>query len=265
MPIEYPLTFERLSQQAFQKLDFDIMNLAFEAHRILGRNCDEEIYHNHLAARIEAAGLGKTLVEVMIHVRHGSFHKEYRMDLVVGARVVYELKATRDIATQHEGQTLNYLLLVDCEHGKVINFGGTSVGHRFVNNPVNREERYRYSVRATPSWRGPDVLRISTVEFIEDIGLFLEAPLYNQVLVHHFGGPDHAIERRSMSLGGIPLGQQAFQMCGPDEAFRITTLSRNLSAQRQSLERLLQLSDLKALHWINLNRHQVEFTTLTRS
>jgi hypothetical protein len=68
-----------------------------------------------------------------------------------------------------------------------------------------------------------------------------------------------------MSLGGIPLGQQAFQMCGPDEAFRITTLSRNLSAQRQSLERLLQLSDLKALHWINLNRHQVEFTTLTRS
>jgi GxxExxY protein len=265
MPIECPVTFERLSHQAFQKLDFDITNLAFETHRLLGRSCDEEIYHNHLAARIEAAGLGKTLVEVVIHVRHGSFHKEYRMDLVVAAQIVYELKVARDIATQHEGQTLNYLLLTNCEHGKVINFGGASVGQRFVNNPVTQQERYRYSLKAAHSWRGPEMLKKSMVEFIEDIGLFLEAPLYNQALVHHDGGPDHAIERRSMSLSGVPLGQQAFQMCGKDEAFRITTLSRNLSAQRQSLERLVQLSNLKALHWINLNRHQVEFTTLTRS
>jgi len=265
MPIECPITFERLSQQAFQKLDFEIMDLAFETHRLLGRSCDEEIYHNHLAALIEAAGLGRTLVEVVIHVRHGSFYKEYRMDLVVGAKVVYELKVAREIATQHEGQTLNYLLLVDCEHGKVINFGDASVGHRFVNNPVSREERYRHRVQLSTSWRGPEALKKALAEFIEDIGLFLESPLYNQAVVHHFGGPDHAIERRPMSLGGVPLGRQAFQMCGPDEAFRVTTLSRNLSAQRQSLDRLVQLSDLNALHWINLNRHQVEFSTLTRT
>lgn len=265
MPIECPVTFERLPKQAFQELDFEIMNLAFETHRLLGRSCDEEIYHNDLSARIEAAELGITSLEVAIHVRHGSFFKDYRMDLVVGAQAVYELKVAREIAPQHEGQTLNYLLLVNGEHGKVVNFGGASVGHRFVNNPVTHEERYRYSLRAAHSWRGPEMLKKSMVEFIEDIGLFLEAPLYNQALVHHYGGPDHAIERRSMSLSGVALGQQSFQMCGTDEAFRITTLSRNLSAQRQSLNRLLQLSDLKALHWINLNRHQVELTTLTRT
>jgi GxxExxY protein len=265
MPIECPVTFERMSQEAFQKLDFEIMKLAFETHRVLGRSCDEEIYHNDFADRIGAAELGATLVEVVIGVRHGSFYKEYRMDLVVGSQAVYELKVAREIAPQHEGQTLNYLLLVDCEHGKVINFGGASVGHRFVNNSITREERYRHTIRISPSWSGPDGLKQAILEFITDIGLFLEAPLYNQAMVHHFGGADHALERRSMSLNGRQLGRQAFQMCGPDEAFRITTLSRNISAQRNSLERLLHLSDLKAMHWINFNRHQVEFTTLTRS
>jgi GxxExxY protein len=254
-----------MSQQAFQKLDFEIMNLAFETHRVLGRSCDEEIYHNDLSARIEAAGLGATMVEVVIHVRHGSFFKEYRMDVVVGAGAVYELKVAREITPQHEGQTLNYLLLVDCEHGKVINFGGASVGHRFVNNPLSCEERYRHTLRISPSWRGPDALKKAILEFIADIGLFLEAPLYNQAMTHHYGGPEHALERRPMSLNGRQLGRQAFQMCGLDEAFRITTLSRNIAAQRNSLERLLHLSDLKAMHWINFNRHQVEFTTLNRS
>ena len=131
MPIECPIIFDRLSKQAFQELDFQIMDLAFETHRLLGRSCDEEIYHNDLAARIEAAGLGKTLIEVVIHVRHGSFHKEYRIDMVVGSQAVYELKVAREIAPQHEGQTLNYLLLVDCEHGKVISFGGASIREQF--------------------------------------------------------------------------------------------------------------------------------------
>lgn len=257
------MSFERLSKQAFQELDFRIMNLAFETHRLLGRSCDEEIYHNDLATRIEAAGLGTALVEAVIQVRHGSFYKEYRMDLVAGAHIVYELKVARNIAPQHECQTLNYLLLANCEHGKVINFGGVSVDHRFVNNPISRAERYRYGLRLS-SWHGPEVLKKTMVELIDDIGLFLEAPLYNQAVLHPFGGFDHAIEHRPMSLRGVHLGQQAFQMCGADEAFRITTLSRNISAQHQSLEKLLQLTDLKALHWININRHEVQFSTLKK-
>ena len=67
-----------------------------------------------------------------------------------------------------------------------------------------------------------------------------------------------------MKLDGRPLGQQSFQMCSSDEAFRVTTLSRHLHAQRTNFKKLLALSDLKVLHWINLNRHHIELTTLTR-
>jgi len=263
MPIECPIQFQKIEREVFQKLDYQVMKLAFETHGHLGRNCDEEIYHNDLAARLNEAGHSRSLVEVHIRVRHGRFLKEYRIDLVAAEQAVYELKTARGISPSHEAQTMNYLMLTDCEHGKVVNFGGASVDSRFINNPLKREKRYHFET-ITTSWRGPETLLKALVHFIEDIGLFLEAPLYNQALVHHLGGPENALERRAMKLGDRKLGHQTFQMCAPDEAFRVTTLNRNLRAQRTSLEKLLALSDLKALHWINLNHHQIEFATLRR-
>ncbi len=102
------------------------MHHVFASHQELGRICDEPIYRNDLAARINEESSQTTLNEVVIKIIHGSFFKEYRMDLTVSSRAVYELKVAKIIAPQHEGQTLNYLLLADCAHGKVINFGGAT-------------------------------------------------------------------------------------------------------------------------------------------
>ncbi len=110
---------------------------------------------------------------------------------------------------------MNYLMLTDCEHGKVVNFGGASVDSRFINNPLKREKRYHFET-ITTSWRGPETLLKALVHFIEDIGLFLEAPLYNQALVHHLGGPEHALERRPLKLNNRQLGNQTFQMSSSD-------------------------------------------------
>lgn len=262
MPIECPISFPRLKREAFRELDFRVMKRAFETHGALGRNCEEEIYHHELAGRLDADGFAPSQVEVPIRVRHGSFLKEYRIDLVVATQAIYELKAVRTLLSAHEGQTMNYLLLTDCEHGKVVNFGGPSVASRFVNNPLTRDERYRFKM-VMQDWSGPESLRSALVNLIEDIGLFLESSLYNQALVHHYG-PENALVRRPMVLGGRQLGNQSFQLSAPDEAFRVTTLSQRNRAQRTSLEKLLVLGNLKALHWINLNHHQVELTTLTR-
>lgn len=264
MPIECPIQFPKIDRKTFGTLDYQVMKLAFETHADLGKSCDEEIYHNDLAARLNDAGVIPSPVEIPIRVRHGSFLKEYRIDLIAAEQAIYELKAARSITTSHGGQTMNYLLLADCAHGKVVNFGGPSVDSRFVNNSVTREERYRFDTN-TASWKGPNALQNALLRLVEDIGLFLEAPLYNQALVHHLGGQEHAIERRPMQLGGRHLGSQTFQMCAHDEAFRITTLSQRLRAQRTSFEKLLSLSNLKALHWINLNCHEIEFTTLRHS
>lgn len=263
MPVECPIQFLPLEREAFQSLDYRVMAQAFETHRRLGRSCDESIYHADLAARLHASGLGPNVVELAIRVRHGGFFKEYQVDLVVAEQSIYEIKVARAIAAAHEGQVMNYLLLAGCEHGKVINFGSASVESRFVNNPLTQSERYRFCL-VSSGWKGPEQLRQALVSFVEDIGLFLEAPLYNQAMVYSFGGPEIAEEFRTMSLDGCALGRQKFQMCAPAEAFRVTVYTKHPKAQRASLQKLFELSDLKAFHWINIHRHEIQLTTLTR-
>lgn len=264
MPIVVPFHLPSLSAEAFGRLDYEVMRLAFETQRSLGRSCDESIYQKDLADRLEASGLGPTHLEATIQARHGSFVKDYHLDLVVAEQAVYELKAARNLGREHEAQLLNYLLLTDSPRGKLINFRGPSVESRFVNNALSRSERYRHEV-CECSWMGSEELKRYLSDLIEDLGLFLDATLYNQALVHALSGGETAVQRVDLVSDGRALGSQTFQMCDTDQAFRVTTLHQQKKAQRVSLQKLLNLTPLRALHWINLDRHQVELTTLTRT
>ena len=55
MPITSPLAASPISQEQFAQLDYVVMRHAFECQNQLGRLCDELIYQNDLAARLQAA------------------------------------------------------------------------------------------------------------------------------------------------------------------------------------------------------------------
>lgn len=262
MPIECDFRFPVLEREAFQHLDYRVMACAFASHRELGRHCTEEIYRNDLMGRLKAEGIGPLHSEVLVRVRHHRFVKDYRLDLVVAQQCIYELKVARSIAPNHEGQTLNYLLLTDCAHGKVLNFFPASLESRFVNNSLTRQERIRFTL-TQDQWQGGEELKRAMIAAVEDLGLFLETALYNQILVHHFGGAELAMQNQPIFRNAQVLGWQPFQMCGPDEAFRVTALTSRVAAQQTSFLKLLALTNLKAFHWINMNRHSLHFTTLT--
>jgi GxxExxY protein len=249
MPVECAIYFARLEREEFQRMDYRVMACAFASHGELGRNCTEEIYRNDLMARLEEEGVGSLQSEVLVRVRHDVFVKDYRLDLVVAEGGIYELKVAKGIAEEHEGQTLNYLLMTDCAHGKVINLHSNSVESRFVNNPLSHHDRCRYTV-SVHEWRGPGELKRGLLSAVEDLGLFLETALYNQILIHHFGGPEIALQSHPLIRRGRILGSQLFQMCGAGEAFRVTALSSKLAAQQTSFMKLLALTKLKAFHWI---------------
>src|SRR6266498_3397807 len=139
MPISCPVATSKISNEEFAKLDYQIMQLAFDSQNTLGRLCDEVIYQNDLAARIEAMGLGPVRTEVLLTVSHRNFSKVYSMDLVVADSAVYELKTAASLSSEHDAQLLNYLLLWKTSHGKLLNFRSAKVASRFVNNPITAE------------------------------------------------------------------------------------------------------------------------------
>jgi hypothetical protein len=58
------------------------------------------------------------------------------------------------------------------------------------------------------------------------------------------------------------LGNQRFHLLEPSAAFRFTAFGELTVGYEKQLQKLLRLSPVKALHWINIGHEEVTFTTL---
>jgi GxxExxY protein len=267
MPIDVPFQVMRLTKNEFAKLDYEVMKHAFACHKELGRLCDERIYQADLAARLIQAGF-EIQREVRILVRHKNFEKEYLLDVLVINGAIYELKVTSAIVTDHETQLMNYLFIADIEHGKIINFRPSSVGFRFVNNPVSLSEQRRF-VMHTMRWKSITDHCASMTSLMNDLGrdwgTYLEGRLYRDALTHFLGGDASVIKPITLKRGHIVLGQQPFHLLSDDVAFQITTAPSRQHLIKAQFRRLLHLTPLNAIQWINLARHEIQFTTISKS
>lgn len=268
MPILLPIKFQCLDKEAFKELDYKVMGHAFECQRDLDRLCAEGVFQRDLAARLNSAGIVPARIEQPLTVRHGDFETRYEIDLLVADAAVYELKTSAALTSEHEGQLLNYLLLCDQPRGKLINFRPESVESRFVNVSLTEAERYRFGW-IDARWRAHsnrcDVFRGILSAILTDWGVFLSTALYVDALTHFLGGEEAVISGVPMSRNGVPLGLQPLHLLTPEVAFRVTALSSQQNHYESNLRRLLALTDLRAIQWVNLNRHDVELVTIERS
>jgi GxxExxY protein len=223
--------------------------------------CDECVYQADLAARLTAADIGAQR-EVRVRVWHGDFEKLYQLDLVVAGRFVYELKTVASLVGEHEAQLLNYLLLTNTAHGKLINFRPGKVETRFVNASVDDTARRKMRLVRNEFTNDAATLRDTVLSLAKDWGLFLDLALYTEALTHFLGGEEKVYRAVPMNRDGIPLGNQRMLLCSDEAAFRVTGFKDGLPAQEEHLRRMLKLMPLKAIHWINLCRNEVSLVTI---
>ena len=267
MPIVSPICLRPIGQEEFARIDYQVMRHAFDSQNELGRLCDEIIYQNDLAARLEAAGSGPVRREVPVTVSHRDFAKTYRLDLVVEDAAIYELKTEVRLAADHDAQLLNYLFLHGAHHGKLVNFRPAQVESKFVNTSLTAEARRKFTVE-TQRWRETDqashTLRTTVLELLEDWGAFLELPLYLEALTHFLGGEPKVARMVELRRNGVLLGYQRFNLISEDTAFRLTALTGNAEPYERQLLALLCHSPLRTLQWINVGGHRIQFVTLTK-
>lgn len=264
MPAHLEQLIKTMSEQEFHALDFQVMKLAFEVHNQLGRFYDEKIYKNRLAAICRANGL--TLeTEVVLQLNHKTFSKNLYIDLLLERGAIYELKAANAIVSDHRIQTLDYLFLTNIKHGKIINFRPPSVTYEFVSTGLDLDKRRAFSIHPE-SWlhesEPAQHLKSTILELFEDWGLFLNTALYKEAVCHLLGGAESVIRPVPIKSGGALLGQQNIPLLSPAESFCISSVTENPSAYQMHLQRFLDCTELKNLHWINLCRSAVHFTSL---
>jgi GxxExxY protein len=260
MPIRCDFDIPNRSKEEFGKLDYLVMKHAFASHNEIGRLADEMVYQIDFFERVAEAGFAARR-EVGIEVCFDSFFKTYRIDVALSDGGVYELKTVASILPKHEAQLRNYLMMLDLSHGKVVNFRGDSVESRFVNCAIKSAERRMFRV-SLDHWEGGHRLRSLIEALLVDWGTGLELALYQQALAHLLSDGCDSTQRIELVRGKTGIGSQAFVLSAPGEAVKLTALRKSLEGYRVNLQKLLRVSPLEKMHWINIDLHEVTFSTL---
>jgi len=263
-----PLEIEPVptSKDEYHRLDYRVMALVFDLHNDLGRLWGEKLYQSELAARCQDRGMraGKEVPPV---IAHKGFEKTYFIDLVVEDRILYELKTADVISPLHRQQTPNYLLLSGFRYGKLVNMRPPSVQAEYVTTTLTPEERHRFEV-FDDDWADLGErsmwLRELVIELLSDWGAFLDMNLYREAIAFFQGGDECVATPVAVTDNGRVLGTQTVHLLTPETAIHLSAIKQSQRSYEKHLERFLSHTPLRAVHWVNFDRHKICMKTVLK-
>ena len=100
-----------------------ILDAAFKIHRALGPGLLESVYQATLNFELQNRGL-LVIQQVGLPVYYEDIKLElgFRVDLIVGEKVIIEIKSVEALAPVHRKQLLTYLRLMNLRLGLLLNF-----------------------------------------------------------------------------------------------------------------------------------------------
>jgi GxxExxY protein len=110
---------------------FAIIGAAMEVHRELGRGFLELVYQTALSLEFQERGIPfKAEVALPVRYKGKLLTCAYRADFVCFEEVIVETKAISKLTGADEAQLINELKATGLHRGLLLNFGGSSLGHK---------------------------------------------------------------------------------------------------------------------------------------
>lgn len=260
MPVTPTIQTKRIPQSEFKCLAYEVMKHVFAIHNDFGRLFDEKVDKRELASRMRGVS-----VESRVDVSHRDFTKPYFADVIIERSGLFEFKAAECIHPRHESQAINYLLLFDLIHGKVVNVRPERVQHQFVNcqqrlrdlrNPVVHDDGWDSTVP------GAEFFRDTLMALIHDWGAGLVLPVYTEAITHFAGGEDVVYLDVPVFGASGQIAVQPAKLVAPNIGFELTALRDEDNSFAPHARRLIEHTDLRAIHWANITPQAVTFTTI---
>jgi GxxExxY protein len=105
-----------------EKIAHQVIGAAIEVHRVLGPGFLEVVYERAMLHEMQLRGL-KVEKQKDLLVPYKDIQIEgQRLDVLVGGRVIVELKAVSELHPLHQAQLLSYLKATGLRLGLLINF-----------------------------------------------------------------------------------------------------------------------------------------------
>ena len=113
---------------------YDIVGVAQEVHKTLGRGLSEPIYQEAMAIEMKEQGMDFEREKLLnLYYKNHLMAKTYYADFFYKG-IIVELKAVEAILSEHRSQLFNYMRITRVNRGVLINFCEKSL----------RAERYLY-------------------------------------------------------------------------------------------------------------------------
>jgi GxxExxY protein len=94
-----------------------------EVHKHWGPGLIESIYEKSLAVELKKRTIPfKRQLKLELNYKDVVLDEEFRLDLIIGDKVVVELKVAKELAPIFEAQLLTYMRLTECRVGLLMNF-----------------------------------------------------------------------------------------------------------------------------------------------
>lgn len=101
-----------------------VVDAAVQVHRAMGPGLLESVYEAVLSHELERRGLRvQRQVPVAIEYEGMRFDEGFRADIIVGDKVILELKSVERVTPAHKKQIQTYLRLTGKKLGFLLNFG----------------------------------------------------------------------------------------------------------------------------------------------
>lgn len=126
----------------FKQEGYDLMGAAFEVYNQLGYGMAEEVYQSALEVELGLRGISFVAqAEISVYFKGHLLAPKYRPDLLVFGGIVVELKALKELCSDHEAQLFNYMRIARKRVGYLINFGkkGDLEWKRFVIDDLHSQ------------------------------------------------------------------------------------------------------------------------------
>ena len=106
-----------------EQLTEQIIGAAIEVHKYWGPGLYEDIYEKSLCHELTLRGVRfQNQVRLPLINKGVRVGEDLKLDVIVGDKVVVELKVVTEFAPIHEAQLLTYMKLTKCRVGLLINF-----------------------------------------------------------------------------------------------------------------------------------------------
>jgi GxxExxY protein len=124
---------QNIFKYPFQKETYELIGIAMEIHRTLGKGFLEIVYKDAFEYELKVRGINyEREKKYSIKYKDAILPHCFYADFVIDSKVILEIKSKASIIEEHYAQVLNYLAISKLSVALIINFHEDSLQQRRV-------------------------------------------------------------------------------------------------------------------------------------